>query len=136
MAKKILVIDDEELIIRSLVKLLQKSEYEVMVAKTGQDALVIVEEEKIDLIISDIRMPGINGMESVKTIFLNLDNKMIPRPHVIFITGYANQEIELKAKALNPIDYIYKPFDIQKLLNQIKKVLISWIYARTLSLRK
>lgn len=115
MAKKILVIDDEELIIRSLRKLLEKNGFMVFVAKNGQDALVMAEEEDFDLIVADIRMPGMNGVETVESI-----KKHIP---TIFITGYADEDIEKKAKVLDPIAYIYKPFDINELVDKIKKVL-------------
>lgn len=123
MGKKILVIDDEELIIRSLAKLLEVNKFEAFVAKTGQDALIMVEEEDFDLIISDIRMPGLNGIEAIKEIYKILQEKNVEKPPVIFITGYANKEREQEAKALNPIEYIYKPFDIANLVNVIKKVL-------------
>ena len=123
MAKRILVIDDEEIIIRSLAKLLEKSGFEAFVAKTGQDALVMVEEEDFDLIISDIRMPGLNGIEAVKGIYKVLQEKGVERPPVIFITGYADKECKREAKALNPIAYIYKPFDISDLVGRIKEVL-------------
>lgn len=123
MAKKILVIDDEELIIRSLAKLLEKNGFEAFIAKTGQDALVMVEEEEFDLIISDIRMPGLNGIDSVRGIYEILDNKKVEKPPVIFITGYANKECEQEAKALNPVAYIYKPFDITDLVDRIKETL-------------
>lgn len=123
MAKKILVIDDEELIIKSLVKLLDKIGYEGFIAKTGQDAMVMIEEEDFDLIISDIRMPGLNGIEAVKGIYKVLEEKGVKNPPVIFITGYADKKCEREAKALNPIDYIYKPFDIIDLVSRIKEVL-------------
>jgi DNA-binding response OmpR family regulator len=115
MAKKILVIDDEELIIKSLRKLLEKNGFEVFIAKNGQDALVMSAEEDFDLIIADVRMPGINGVETVQSI-----PKKIP---TIFITGYADEEIKKKAKALKPVAYIYKPFDISELVNKINGVL-------------
>lgn len=115
MAKKILVIDDEEIIIKSLSKLLEKNGYEVFIAKNGQDAIVMTEEEDFDLIVADIRMPGINGVETVESI-----KKKIP---TIFITGYADEIIEKKAKVLHPIAYIYKPFDIAELVNKVKEVL-------------
>jgi len=123
MAKKILVIDDEELIIKSLAKLLEKNNYETFIAKTGQDALVMVEEEDFDLIISDIRMPGLNGIETVKNIYKSLEESGNNKPPVIFITGYASKECENEAKALNPIDYIYKPFDISNLVSKVKGAL-------------
>ena len=112
MAKKILVIDDEELMVRSLKKLLEKSGFEVFIAKNGQDAIAMAEEEKFDLIVSDMRMPGLNGVETVETIFNNLNNNKSPRTPVLFITGYADDDIEKNAKSLNPVAYIYKPFDI------------------------
>ena len=123
MAKKILVIDDEELIIRSLAKLLEKSGFEAFVAKNGKDALVMVEEEDFDLIISDIRMPGLNGIETVKGIYKILQKKEAERLPVIFVTGYADKECEREAKTLNPIYYIYKPFDISDLVGRVKETL-------------
>jgi len=123
MAKKILVIDDEELIIRSLAKLLEKNGFEAFVAKNGQDALIMVEEEDFDLIISDIRMPGLNGIEAVKGIYKVLQEKGAEKPPVIFVTGYADKECKREAKALNPIDYIYKPLDISNLVGRIKSTL-------------
>ncbi len=117
MAKKILILDDEELIIRSIARLLEKNGFEVMVAKNGQDAITMVEEENFDLIIADIRMPGINGLEVVKAI---QKNKKIP---TIFITGYADPDIEREAKKTNPIAYLYKPFDISEIMEKINKAL-------------
>ena len=123
MAKKILVIDDEELIIKSLRKLLEYNDFAVVVAKNGQDAITIAEEEKFDLIIADIKMPGINGVDSVQSIYEILTEKNTPKIPVIFITGYADSEIKDRAKLLNPVAYIYKPFDITELVGKIKAVL-------------
>ena len=121
MAKNILIIDDEELIIRSLKKLLEKNGYSVFIAKNGQDALVMAEEENFDLIVADIRMPGLNGVETIQAIYEDGEkNKDIP---VIFITGYADEELKQKAKTLKPVAYIYKPFDTAELVDEIRKVL-------------
>lgn len=121
--KKILVIDDEELIIRSLTKLLEKNGYTVFVAKNGQDALAMVEEENFDLIIADIRMPGMNGVETIQSINESLEKQNIKKAPVIFITGYADEKIEKKAEEFTPVAYIYKPFDIQTLVDKVKDVL-------------
>ena len=121
MAKRILIIDDEELIIKTLSKLLEKEKYDVVVAKNGQDAIIMMEEEQFDLIISDIRMPGINGVETIKSIQGALQKNNAKKVPVIFITGYADQDIEKAARDLTPVDYIYKPFDIVDLLDKIKK---------------
>jgi len=123
MAKKILVIDDEELIIKSLRKLLEKNGFAVFVAKNGQDAIVMAEEEDFDLIIADIRMPGINGVDTTQFIFENLQKRNSEKIPVIFITGYADKAIEKRAAALNPVAYIYKPFDIQDLVEKVKTTL-------------
>jgi len=123
MPKKILIIDDEELIIKSLTKLLEKNKFEVFVAKNGQDALIITEEEDIDLVIADIRMPGMNGVEAIEEMQKNLAKRNSNNIPVIFITGYADEEIKQKAKALKPVAYIYKPFDIDELVDKVKAVL-------------
>ena len=121
--KKILVIDDEELVIRSLSKLLEKNGYTVFLAKNGQDALVMVEEERFDLIIADIRMPGMNGVEAMHSINESLEKQNIKNTPVIFITGYADEKIEKMAEAFNPLAYIYKPFDISELVEKVKNTL-------------
>jgi CheY-like chemotaxis protein len=123
MTKNILLIDDEELIIRSLRKLLEKNRFVVFVAKTGLDALAIADAEKFDLIIADIRMPGMNGVETVQAIYKELQEKKQKKIPVIFITGYADEEMKQGAHALDPIAYIYKPFDIPELVDKIKGVL-------------
>lgn len=123
MAKSILVVDDEELIIKSLRKLLEKNGYSVLVAKNGQDAMVMAEEEKFDLIVSDIRMPGINGVETIQAIQENLRKEKGEDVPVVFITGYADEEIRQQAKLLKPAAYIYKPFDITEVVDEIKRIL-------------
>lgn len=125
MAKNILLIDDEELIIRSLIKLLEKKGYQVLVAKNGQDAIAMVEEEQFDLIVADIRMPGINGVETIEAIYDIFNKTNVSKTPVIFITGYADEDIKKKAEALKPVAYIYKPFDIPELVDKIKEVLKS-----------
>lgn len=123
MGKNILVIDDEELVVRSMTKLLEKNGYEVFVAKTGQDALVMAEEEEFGLIIADIRMPGINGVETVQSIYKKLQETNTKKIPIIFITGYADEKIKQEAETLAPIAYIYKPFDMPELVNKVKEVL-------------
>ena len=120
MAKKILIIDDEELIIKSLSKLLEKNGYAVFIAKNGQDAIIMAEEKKFDLILADIRMPGMNGVETVREIYGGKVKKNIP---AIFITGYADEIAEEEAKKLAPEAYLYKPFDTDDLLDKIRKTI-------------
>ena len=123
MAKNILVSDDEELIIKSLIKLLEKKGYGVLVAKNGQDALAMAEEENFDLIVADIRMPGMNGVQTIQGINDYLENNKREKIPIIFITGYADDKMREDANALNPIAYIYKPFDIPDLVDTINGAL-------------
>ena len=120
MPKRILVIDDEELLIKTMNKLLEKAGYEVYTVKNGDDALAIVEEENFDLGICDIRMPGKNGVEIVQSIQNSLlDKNKKPFP-VIFVTGFADDNIEADAKKLAPVAYLFKPFDANELLSIVK----------------
>ena len=123
MPKKILILDDEELIIRTLARLLEKSGYEVLVVKNGQDAVAMVEEDEIDLIISDIRMPGLNGLEAMKSVCQKQEQNGKKKIPLIFITGYADLHLEQEAKELKPVDYIYKPFDLSELMTKVKEAL-------------
>lgn len=101
--------------IRTLAKLLEKNNYEVMVAKNGEDALAMAEAEDCDLMIADIRMPGINGLEAVKMI---QKNKNIP---TIFITGYAEEGLHLKAERYGKV--LFKPFEMTELMKYVKESL-------------
>lgn len=121
MAKKILIIDDEELITKSLLRLLSKEGYDVTIARNGQEAIGKVKESAFDLIISDVRMPELDGIETITEIrsYLKKANKK-PIPEIL-ITGYADINKYEAASKLKVMDYIYKPFDNNEFLKVIKK---------------
>ena len=121
MMKKILVIDDEEFVTESLKKLLKKSGYEVEIAKSGNEAVQKVQEADFDLIVSDIRMPDMNGVETIKMIRECLKQNAKPMVPEIFITGYASKDNLEEAKKLKVADYLYKPFNIKDFLEIVKK---------------
>jgi len=123
MAKKILIMDDEELIIKTLSKLLERENFEILIAKNGQDAIAMADEEEFDLIVADIRMPGMNGVRAVENIYDSLQKNNLKKIPVIFITGYADESAEGQAKELKPVGYIYKPFNMPDLLDVVKEVL-------------
>lgn len=123
MPKRILIIDDEELVVRSLSNALKKSGYDVMFAKRSEDAIIMVEEEEFDLIISDIRMPGLNGVETMRLVFEYLKDRNVNKVPTIFITGYADEKLETEARSLNPKAYIHKPFDLEDFLKRVKEAL-------------
>jgi len=121
--KKILVIDDEDLLIRTLNSLLTKHKYEVYSVMNGSDAKVMIEEEEFELIICDMQMPGLNGVETIKEIKNAIKLKNAKDIPVIFITGYADTDLEKQAKDLKPVAYIFKPFEIPVILDAIKSAL-------------
>lgn len=125
MAKKILVIDDEELVSESLKKLLKKQGYDATVARSGVEALAKIKDGEFDLIVSDIRMSDMNGIEIVRRIRAHLkENGKKPVPEIL-ITGYASEDNLEEAKRLNVADYIYKPFNIKEFLDIVRRNLIS-----------
>jgi len=123
MTKKILLIDDDRLILMTLKRLLTKGGYIVTTALSGQGALRRMEEDGFDLIISDIKMPQMDGIETIRKIREYLaQNHKNPIPE-IFITAYAKEEIYQKALELKAVGYIEKPFDIKTLLQTTKKAI-------------
>lgn len=121
MAKNILLIDDDELVTGSLRLLLKSEGYNVTVAGSGRQALEKVKDADFDLIISDVRMPGLDGIETIKRMrnYLKDANKN-PIPEIL-ITGYADQEKYAESAALNVKNYLYKPFDNGDLLRAVKE---------------
>lgn len=117
------MMDDEELLTKTFAILLERKGYEVFVGSHGDDAMVMIEEEDFDLIISDIRMPGRDGVDVVTEIYEYLKKQDKPLIPVIFVTGYADLEVEQKAKDLNPVAYLAKPFDVPELLSKIESTL-------------
>lgn len=121
MAKKILLIDDEELVIKSLEKVLRKEGFQVTCAGNGAQAINHIENEDFDLIVTDIRMPGLSGVDLIEQIRSTLKRKNKPLVPEICITGYAEQELSKKAEALAVADFLYKPFDLRDFLNRVNR---------------
>ena len=121
MPKRILIIDDEKLITMTLKRLLTKEGYHVTPALSGKAAIKQIEQSDFDMIIADIKMPEMDGIETVKKIREILTasgRKLIPE---IFITGYASDENFQEAQRLNVVDYVEKPFDIKSLMQAVEK---------------
>jgi DNA-binding NtrC family response regulator len=103
---RILVVDDEEGMCEFLHYLLEGEGYEVDVAHSGDQALTKVEEMAFDLILADIKMPGIDGLEMLRHI-READEETV----VIVMTGYSSLESAIKAIKYDASDYLTKPFD-------------------------
>jgi len=115
---KILVVDDEQLIRWSLEKNLQKQGYEVITAGSGEDAVKLAREESPDLMLLDIQLPGMNGIEVLETV-KEFEEDII----VIMVTALGVLETAVKAMRLGAFDYINKPFNLDELSIIVKKAL-------------
>ena len=115
---KILVVDDEHLIRWSLEQNLKKQGYEVTSAGSGEDALRMVREDQPDLVLLDIQLPGINGLEVLERT-KEIDEEII----VIMVTAHGGLETAVNAMRLGAYDYINKPFNLDEMAIVIKKAL-------------
>jgi DNA-binding response OmpR family regulator len=118
--KKVLIVDDEETLTWSMAKSLSKDrdKYEVMIANNGREALGLLKKDKIDLVISDIRMPDINGLDLLVRIKMEH-----PQTKVIIMTAYGSSDVQKEANRRGSLFYIEKPFEI----NDIRKIIIDLI---------
>ena len=119
--KNILIIDDDGLITRTLCTLLKQEGYFATGSEDGCDAIDKSEEAGYDLIIADIKMPGIDGVETIKRIRSRCKEQHKPEVPVVFITGYSDDEAAEQAKQLGEV--LLKPFDTSEFLNRITKYL-------------
>jgi DNA-binding NtrC family response regulator len=102
---KIIVVDDEKRICHNIVKILAKNNYEVTHALSADEALEKMTQENFSLLISDIVMPGKNGLELLKIV-----KKEWPLTKAVMMTAYAATDTAIKSVRLGALDYIAKPF--------------------------
>lgn len=116
-AKRILVVDDEENARLGLSKLLAQEGYLVDSVSNGYEALTYLRQNEADLIVTDINMPGMNGIT-----FLRELNKSFPKSNVIMITAYGGVESYIEAMNLGAFEYINKPVKIEELKSILNKI--------------
>lgn len=121
MAKKILVIEDEEVIIGLLQKKIIKEGYQVSIARDGEEGLKNMKEEKPDLVLLDVVMPKMGGFEVMEEMQKDSELKKIP----VIIISNSGQPVELdRAQKLGAKDWLVKTeFDPQEVINKVKKQL-------------
>ena len=120
MAKKILIIDDSVVTVSMLTERVQFGGYEVISANSGEQGLEMVRRELPNLVILDIRMPGMDGFEVCRLIKGDLATKDIP---VVFVTTATQKKDLDKGKEVGCSGYITKPYDGKLLLEEIKKLI-------------
>lgn len=114
---KILIVDDDKIILQTVAHSLKNSGYEVETVENGFAALSVLEKQKIDLIISDVMMPDISGLGLLSLLKQFYYNR-IP---VIIISSLDKTDIILHSIGLGAIDFVAKPIDFKELLSLVKK---------------
>jgi len=114
----VMIVDDEPSILKSLRGLLADEGFEVVTADNGYEALKLIDQESPDLVLLDIWMPGIDGIEALTEI-----KKENPHIQVIMITGHGTIETAVKATKLGAYDFIEKPLSIDKVIVAINNAL-------------
>jgi len=109
--KSILIVDDEQSIRESLTGILQDENFRALLATTGEEALGVLKAENPDLVLLDIWMPGMDGLETLEQI-----REIFPDQMVIMMSGHGTIETAVKATKLGAYDFIEKPLSLEKVL--------------------
>jgi DNA-binding NtrC family response regulator len=113
---RVLFVDDEEDFVRTIAERMEMREVGSEVALDGQQALQMLEEDVPDVMVLDLRMPGIDGMEVLRRV-----KKMYPGMEVIIMTGHGTEADEAEARRLGAFDYLCKPVDINRLMEVVRE---------------
>jgi two-component system response regulator AtoC len=116
MSTRILIVDDDDSLRESLELVLSAESYDVVSAVDGEAALRVIEETPIDIILSDLRMPGIDGMELIPQF-----SRRLPGATIILMSAYATEDLAIEAMKRGAYDYIAKPFQPSEVLLTLRK---------------
>jgi len=111
----VLLVDDEKDFLEVLAKRLRKRKLSLVVANNGEEAIGAIHSAHIDVVVLDMRMPGLDGLQTLREI-----KRINPVVEVIMLTGHANVETAVKGMELGAFDYLLKPVDIDELLYKLQ----------------
>ncbi len=109
-AYNVLLVDDETDFLTTIVKRLKKRGLNPVGANSGDEALAIIKAQQMDVVVLDVKMPGMDGLQTLREI-----KKLDPLIEVIMLTGHANVEVAIEGMELGAFDYLMKPADIDEL---------------------
>ena len=115
---RILIVDDEQSMRQMVAIALRQEGYDVVIAEDGEVASRELQANKVDVVVSDIKMPGLNGID-----LLRFARENSPATEVILMTAYASTESAIEALRLGAYDYISKPFEIDDLKATVGRAL-------------
>lgn len=113
---RVLVVDDEDDFRETIVKRLKSRKIIAEGAEDGKKALELIENNTFDVIVLDVKMPGMDGIETLRHI-----KSKNPRIEVIILTGHASVEFGIKGMQLGAFDYVMKPAPLAELLDKIRQ---------------
>ena len=112
---KVLLVDDEKEFVNSLAERIEMRDLGSKIAYDGEEALRLVDDEIPDVVVLDLRMPGIDGLEVLERL-----KKNYPEVQVIVLTGHGSEEDERISKKLGAYEYLQKPVNIDRLIQSIR----------------
>jgi DNA-binding response OmpR family regulator len=112
---KILLVDDEKEFVETLADRIELRDHKADVALNGEQALKKLDDQIPDVVVLDLKMPGIDGMEVLRRI-----RKAYPKVQVIMLTGHGSEKHEEEARKLGAFEYLQKPVDIETLMKKVK----------------
>ena len=115
MTIRVLLVDDEESFVETLSKRLTLRRLDVSTAASAEEALAVLDHEAIDVVVLDVRMPGVGGIEATRMI-----RKAHPSVEVILLTGHASLEASMEGMTMGAFDYLLKPVSIDELVFKIE----------------
>jgi len=115
---KILLVDDEEEFVSTLAERLQFRNIPALVATNGDDAIRIVDTERPSVVVLDVMMPGIGGLEVLRRVKIRY-----PETQIILLTGRSSTKDGIKGMRLGAFDYLMKPIKIEELIEKMKEAL-------------
>lgn len=113
---RVLVVDDEPDFLETVVKRLQRRGIHAAGVDTGKQALQLLEDEAYDVVVLDVLMPGMDGIETLKHL-----KKRKPFVEVIILTGHASVESGIQGMQHGAFDYVMKPADLEELIDKIRQ---------------
>lgn len=118
--KKILIVDDEPNIVMSLEYAFRKLDFQVFIARDGEEALTLLAEQPVDVVILDIMMPKVDGYETLENI---RQNESLTHTKVIFLSAKNKASDIEKGMAMGADLYLTKPFSVKKLMESVQTLL-------------
>ena len=113
---KILLVDDEQEFVETLSERIRMREHDSEVALDGEQALKKMDDDLPDVVVLDLKMPGMDGMEVLRKI-----RNAYPKVQVIMLTGHGSEKDEEEARKLGAFEYLQKPVEIETLMKKVKK---------------